>query len=86
MNVIDEGRKNMILVRWLDHYNGDHQWTDIDYVQENLDHFICETSGYLLADTKDQIKIAMTIADANRCASVFTIMKKLIVERIDFEL
>jgi len=81
---INDARNHLVLIRWADHYNGDHAWTDIKQVQDSVRNLECETTGYLLCETKDYIKVCSTVADTRDCCDVFTIMKALITERIDF--
>jgi len=77
-------RKDLVLVVWKDHYSGDEKWTRIKDHNQKVEDVLCETVGYLLYEDDEIMTVALTITNDETMFYSVCILKKVIVERIDF--
>jgi len=78
--------KPKVYVKWMDHYSHWNDWADIKDVQKHREDPACETLGFLVYEDENEVRISPTIDTENHCRHVMCILKKLIVERVEFDI
>lgn len=60
------------LIEWADAYNGDHDWTRLTEVPEDLQPIPVQTVGFEIRRNESTVTLAMSLHD-DKCCDLFTI-------------